>query len=112
MGCLFNLLVLPFEFIFEEIIWNWYIAMTWIFPKTVGGKFFRFFLKFLVAIECMILALFFIIGIISAFSPDLTVFDLWRLVFIPLGISLVQIAIGAVIRFVIIKDKADNDKQG
>lgn len=112
MGCLFNLLALPFEFIFEEIIWNWYIAMTWIVPKNLGGKFFRFFLKVLIAIECIILALFFIIGIISAFSPDLTVFDLWRLVFIPIGISLGQIATGAVIRFVIIKDKTDNDKQG
>lgn len=110
MGCLFNILVLPFEFIFEEIIWNWYIAMTWIFPKTIGGKIFRLFLKFIVAIECIILALFFIIGILTAISPEVTVFDLWKLVFIPIGISLVQIATGAVIRFVIIKDKTDNDK--
>ncbi|MBO5421365.1 MAG: hypothetical protein J6A67_05430 [Clostridia bacterium] len=107
MGCLFNILVLPFEFILEEIIGNWFVSMTWIVPKNIGGKFFRFFLKFLIAIEMIILALFFVIGIISAISPDLTVWDLCKLIFIPLGISIVQILVGAIVKFASNKDNSD-----
>lgn len=108
MGCLFEIIFLPFEYLFEFIFGNWFDAMSWIVPNNSGSKIKKFFLKGLIVIECCVLFVFFIIGVITAISTELTVFDLWKLIFIPLGISLVQILIGAVVKYSNKNDDSDS----
>lgn len=108
MGCLFEIIFLPFEYLFELTFGNWFFAMTWIVPAKSIGKIKNLFLKGLIVIECCTLFVFFIIGVITAISTELTVVDLWKLIFIPLGISLVQILIGAVVRASNKKDESDS----
>lgn len=108
MGCLFEILVLPFEFIFEFIFGNWFDAMSWIVPNNSGSKIKKLFLKGLIVIECCAFAVISLIGLLTAIFTDLTIFDLWKLIFIPLGISIAQILIGAVVKASNKKNNSDS----
>lgn len=94
MGCL----LLPFELIFDLIIEGWFSLMQWVVPKKTISTGFCTAFKILIGIYSAILMVIFIIGILCAIATELTVFDLWKLIFIPLGLSVIQIVLGIVVR--------------
>lgn len=99
-GCLFEILFLPFEFIAEFIINGYVSLMQQIIPERHTGKLARSLLKAIVAIFSAVLFSVFLIGILIAAFTEATVMNLWKLIFIPLGISLVQIILGIILRIV------------
>lgn len=102
MSCL----LLPLELVFDFIIEGWFSLMQWILPKDTFSTGFRILLRFLIGIFSIILLVIFFIGILAAIATEATVFDLWKLIFIPLGISTIQIILGIVVRCI----KKKNDK--
>ncbi len=107
MGCLFKLLFFPFtllfdviELIFEEILEGWFTLMCWIVPERHLGKKTRIALKIIIGILSFALFLIFIIGVLGAALTEATVMDLWKLIFIPLGISILQIFVGLIVRVI------------
>lgn len=107
MGCLFKLLFLPFtllfdviELIFEEILEGWFILMCWIVPTRHLGQKSRVAIKIIIGIFSFALFLIFTIGVLGAALTEATVMDLWKPIFIPLGISILQIAVGLIVRLI------------
>ena len=100
MGCLFEIIFLPFELIFELIINGWFSLMQWIVPQRRLGKTTRIILKIIIGIFSVVLFVTFLIGVLAAALTEATVMDLWKLIFIPLGISLAQIILGLIARIV------------
>ena len=72
--------------------------MQWIVPERAFNNTTRIILKIVVGILTAVLAVIFLIGIFGAIFTEATVMDLWKLIFIPLGISLAQIALGIIVR--------------
>ena len=103
MGCLFELLVLPIEYLLELIIDGWFSLMQWIIPEKFINKGVKIVLRVIVWIVSFALLVILIIGLLAALLTEATVFDLWKLIFIPLAIVLVQIILGIVVRYVINK---------
>jgi hypothetical protein len=104
MGCLFELLVLPIEYLLELIIDGWFSLMQWIIPEKYINKGIKIVLRVVVWIVSFALLVTLIIGLLAALLTEATVFDLWKLIFIPLAIALVQIMLGVVVRYVINKN--------
>ena len=100
MGCLLEIILLPFELILELIVDGWFSLMQWIIPKKNIGKSTRLALKIVVGIFSGALLIVFLIGILAAALTDATVMDLWKWIFIPIGISLAQIILGIIVRIV------------
>ena len=100
MGYLFEIIFLPFELIFELIINGWFSLMQWIVPQRRLGKTTRIILKIIIGIFSAVLFVTFLIGVLAAALTEATVMDLWKLIFIPLGISLAQIILGLIARIV------------
>lgn len=98
MGCLFELLLSPFEALFDLIINGWFSLMQWIIPEKYLGRTARFILKIIIGIFSAVLLLIFLLGILAAALTDATVMDLRKLIFIPLGISIAQIILGVIVR--------------
>lgn len=98
MGCLFDILLLLFECLFESIVEGWFSLMQWIVPKKRFGQGTRLLLQIIIGIFSVVLLVTFVIGIFGALFTEATAFDLWKLIFIPLGISVVQILIGIIVR--------------
>ncbi|HOA81043.1 MAG TPA: hypothetical protein PLI11_03045 [Clostridia bacterium] len=96
MGCL----LMPFELLFDLIIEGWFSLMKGILPKKTYSTGFYVVLKIIIGIYSMILLVIFIIGILSAILTEATVFDLWKLIFIPLGLSIAQIVLGIVVHYI------------
>lgn len=99
MGCL----LLPFELIFDLIIEGWLSLMLWILPKKTFSIGLYIVLNILVAVYSAILLVMFVIGILAAVTTEATVFDLWKLIFLPLGLSVTQIVFGIVVRCIVKK---------
>jgi hypothetical protein len=107
MGCLFKLLFLPFtllfdviELIFEEILEGWFTLMCWIVPTRHLGQKSRVAIKIIIGIFSFALFLIFTIGVLGAALTEATVMDLWKPIFIPLGISILQITVGLIVRVI------------
>ncbi len=98
MGCLFDLIELALELAVEAIVDGWFALMQWIIPEKYLGKTTRRVLKIIVSIFSTVLFITFLLGILAAALTDATVMDLWKLIFIPLGISLIQIILGIIVR--------------
>lgn len=105
MGCLLNILLFPMEWIFElfeftlELIFDGYIdLMQMIVPNNHLSKGLRIFIKIIVHIFSILLLITFLIGLLEALLTEATVIDLWIPIFIPLGISLLQILLGFIVR--------------
>ena len=97
------MLVLPIEYLLELIIDGWFSLMQWIIPEKFINKGIKIVLRVIVWIVSFALLVILIIGLLAALLTEATVFDLWKLIFIPLAISLVQIILGVVVRYVINK---------
>ncbi len=98
MGCLFRLILFPFELIFDAILEGWFALMQWIVPEERLGFFSRWGLKILVGVFSIALLLVFLFGVLVAAFTEATVTDLWPYIFIPLGISVLQIVFGIAVR--------------
>ena len=103
MGCIFELLVLPIEYLLEFIIDGWFSLMQLIIPKKFINKGIEIALRVIVWIISFSLLVILIIGLLAALLTEATVFDLWKLIFVPLAIALVQIILGVIVRYVINK---------
>lgn len=98
MGCLLKIIFLPFELIFQLIIEGWFLSMQWIVPERFSGAVTRMILRIIIGIFSVVLMVIFLIGIFGAAFTEATVLDMWKLIFIPIGISLAQIILGAIVR--------------
>ena len=104
MGCLIELLVLPIEYLLELIICGWFSLMQCIIPEKYINKGIEIVIRIIVWIVSFALLVTLIIGLLAAILTEATVFDLWKLIFIPLAIALVQIILGVIVRYVINKN--------
>ena len=98
MGCLFELLLFPIEEFLDLIIGGWFELMQMIVPDKFITKGFWLVLKIIVYIFSIAILVILIIGLLAALLTEATVLDLWKLIFIPLGISVVQILLGIIVR--------------
>lgn len=100
MGCLAEILLLPLELLVDWIFESWFSLMQWIIPEKRFSKKTENILKVIVFVFSMVLLVTFIIGMLAAALTEATVLELWKLTLLPLGISLVQIILGVIVRIV------------
>jgi len=87
------------ELIGDAIIDAWFALMQWIVPKKALGKRTRIILKVIVGFFSCVLFLSLALGVFAIISDDPDTKQLGRyMVFIPLGISAVQIVLGMIVR--------------
>ena len=102
MGCL----LFPLEFLVDGIIEGWFYLMEWIIPERYLTRTFRIVLKVFVWIFSALLLFIIFLGIFAIISPDPDTHLLGRyMVFVPLGISAVQILLGIIVRVISKKKK-------
>ncbi len=106
MGCIFELLLLPFRYIFFElellcdlVFDAWLDAMNWIIPGGSQKKWLKITLKIIVFLFSLTLFIVFFIGVWGAITTDVTFLELWRLTIVPPVISLIQILIGVIVKY-------------
>ena len=102
MGCLF----FPLELLVDGIIEGWFYLMEWIIPDRYITRTGRIVLKVLVWIFSAFLFVIMFLGFFAIISPnpDTHLLGIY-MVFIPLGISAVQILIGIIVRIISKKKK-------
>ena len=97
MGCL----LFPLELLIDGIIEGWFYLMEWIIPEKYLSCTFRVVLKVLVWIFSGLLLFTMLLGIFAVISSDPDTHLLGKyMIFIPLGISAVQIILGIVVRII------------
>ncbi len=102
MGCLFFSL----ELLVDGIIEGWLYLMEWIIPERYISRTFKNILKILVSIFSILLLSVMILGVFAIISDDAYTKQIGRyMVFIPLGISAVQIFLGIIVRIISKKEK-------
>ncbi len=102
MGCLF----FPLELLVNAIIDGWFFLMEWIIPDRYLSNTFRTVLKKLVWVFSVFLLLVMLLGVFAIISDDTYTKQIGRyMLFIPLGISAVQISLGIIVRIVSKKKK-------
>jgi len=102
MGCLF----FPLELLADGIIDGWFLLMEWIVPEKYLSRRLRIVLKVFVWIFSCLLFFIMALGVFAIISPDPDTHLLGKyMVFIPLGISAVQILLGIIVRIISKKKK-------
>ena len=102
MGCLF----FPLELLADGIIDGWFLLMEWIVPEKYPSRRLRIVLKVFVWIFSCLLFFTMVLGVFAIISPDPDTHLLGKyMVFIPLGISAVQILLGIIVRIISKKKK-------
>ena len=102
MGCLF----FPLELLVNAITDGWFFLMEWIIPDRYLSNTFRTVLKKLVWVFSVFLLLVMLLGVFAIISDDTYTKQIGRyMLFIPLGISAVQISLGIIVRIVSKKKK-------
>ena len=102
MGCL----LFPLELLVDGIIEGWLFLMEWIIPERCISRTFRIVLKIFVRIFSALLLLTMFLGIFAIISSDPYTHLLGKyMIFIPLGISAVQISFGIIVRIISKKKK-------
>ena len=102
MGCLF----FPLELLVDGIIEGWFYLMEWVIPERYITRTFRIVLKVIVWIFSALLFLIMGLGVFAIISPDPYTHLIGKyMIFIPLGISAVQIALGIIVRIISKKKK-------
>ena len=102
MGCLF----FPLELLVDGIIEGWFYLMEWIVPDRHITRTFRIVLKVFVWIFSALLFVIMFVGFFAIISPNPDTHLLGKyMVFIPLGISAIQITLGIVVRIISKKKK-------
>lgn len=102
MGCL----LFPLELLVDGIIEGWLFLMEWIIPERYISRTFRIILKIFVWIFSALLLFVMLLGVFAIISDDVYTKQIGRyMIFIPLGISAVQILIGIIVRIISKKKK-------
>ncbi len=102
MGCLF----FPIELLFDGIIEGWFYLMQWIVPEKMQNKTVRRILKFVIGFLSVLLMMCMFLGFFAIISDDYDTHQLGKyMVFIPLGISIVQIIFGIIVKIINKKKK-------
>ena len=102
MGCL----LFPLELLVDGIIESWFYLMEWIIPERYISRTFRTALKVVVWIFSVLLFLIMGLGVFAVISPDSDTHLLGKyMIFIPLGISFIQILFGIIVRIISKKEK-------
>jgi len=102
MGCLF----FPLELLIDSIIEGWFFLMEWIIPERYLSRTLRTVLKILVWVFSAFLLFLMLLGVFALISDDIYVRQIGKyMLFIPLGISAVQIFFGIIVRLVSRKKK-------
>ena len=97
MGCLF----FPLELLVEAIVEGWFFLMEWIIPERYLSRTFRTILRILVWVFSALLLFIMLLGVFALISDDIYVRQIGKyMLFIPLGISAVQIIFGIIVRIV------------
>ena len=97
MGCLF----FPLDLLVYAIIEGWFFLMEWIIPERYLSRTFRTVLRILVWVFSALLLFVMILGVFALISDDIYVRQIGKyMLFIPLGISAVQIIFGIIVRIV------------
>lgn len=95
MGCL----LFPFELLFEVVIEGWFYLMQLIIPKSMQNKTVRIILKLTVGVFSFLLALCMLLSFFDLISDDYYTHLLGKyLLFFPLGLSIIQIVFGIIVR--------------
>lgn len=91
---------------FDSVIDGWFALMQWIVPEKTLGKTARTIIKIVVGIFSLLLLVCMVLGIVALLSEDAYTRQVGKyMVFIPLGISILQIVLGIVVRVVGKKNK-------
>ena len=102
MECLF----FPLELLVDGIIECCFYLMEWIIPDRYITRTFRIVLKVFIWIFSALLFLIMGLGVFAIISPDPDTHLLGKyMIFIPLGISAIQILIGLIVRIISKKKK-------
>ena len=97
MDCLF----FPLELLVDAIIEGWFFLMEWIIPEQYLSRTFRTVLRILVWVFSALLLFIMLLGVFALISDDIYVRQIGKyMLFIPLGISTVQIVFGIIVRIV------------
>ena len=97
MGCLF----FPLELLGDAIIEGWFFLMERIIPERYFSRTFRTVLRVLVWVFSALLLFAMLLGAFALVSDDIYVRQIGKyMLFIPLGISAVQIIFGIIVRIV------------
>ena len=102
MGCLF----FPLELLVDGIIEGWFYLMEWIIPERYITRTVRIVLKVFVWILSSLLFVIMFLGVFAIISPDPDTHLFGKyMFFIPLGISVIQILLGIIVRIISKKKK-------
>ena len=102
MGCLF----FPLELFGDAIIEGWFFLMEWIIPERYLSRTIRTVLRILVWVFSALVLFIMLLGVFALISDDIYVRQIGKyMLFIPLGISAVQIIFGIIVRIVSKREK-------
>ena len=97
MGCLF----FPLDLLVDAIIEGWFFLMEWIIPERYLSRTIRTVLRILIWVFSALLLFIMLLGVFALISDDIYVRQIGKyMLFIPLGISAVQIIFGIIVRIV------------
>ena len=97
MGCIF----FPLELLVDGVIEGWFCLMEWIIPGRYITRTVRIVLKVFVWIFSGLLFVIMVLGVFAIISPDPDTHLLGKyMLFIPLGISAIQILFGIIVRII------------
>ena len=86
------------EFLFDSILEGWLHLMGWIVPEERLKPVHAFLLQIGVMIFSAILIFVFLFGVFVVAVADVPLKDFWIPIFLPLGISALQIGAGIILR--------------
>ncbi len=97
------------EFLFDSIFEGWMLLMGWIIPEERLKPKHALLLHAAVLIFSAILLLVFLFGVFAVAFTDVPLKDFWIPIFVPLGISALQITAGILAR--ILSRRKNRDSQ-
>ena len=95
-----------FELIGDIIFDMWFAVMQWIIPEKILSKNAQNILKVIVGVFSCLLFIIMVLGLFAIISDDAYTKHIGKyMIFIPLGISAVQVLIGIIVRIISKKKK-------
>ncbi|MBR5263745.1 MAG: hypothetical protein IKV50_03520 [Clostridia bacterium] len=86
------------EFLFDSIMEGWLLLLKWFIPEEKLKPKHTVFLHTIVLIVSAIMMLVFLFGVFVVVFTDAPLQDFWIPIFLPLGISALQIGAGIILR--------------
>ena len=87
------------ELIGDMLVDMWFVVMQWIVPEKILGKRIRSILKFIIGVFSCIMLITMVLGLFAVISDDAYTKHIGKyMIFISLGISVIQIVLGIIVR--------------